>query len=142
MQALIPSDGRDYSVLVDFDTGVVLDALSVGIVVLDPQLCAVYGNAVAEETLALQIENVRGQPLTRFLKQPQLFLDVVNAAFGREEAVEFQLEVATSGASKPLCSVLSRIAPLGYRVSGPYLLLEVRGGLWIKPRRSIGKLRR
>ncbi len=140
MQGLIASDGRDYSVLVDFDTGAVLDALSVGIVVLDAQLCVVYGNAIAEKTLALRIESVRGQPLTGFLKHPQLFLDVVNEAFAREEAVEFQLEVTDSAASKPLRSVLSRIAPLGYRVSGPYLLLEVRCSLSIKPRRPIGKV--
>ncbi len=138
MQGLIPSDARDYSVLVDFDTGAVLDALSVGIVVLDAQLCAVYGNAIAEEALALQIESVRGQPLTRFLKQPELFLDVVNAALARQEAVEFQLELANSGVSKPFASVLSCIAPLGYRVSGPYLLLELRRGLSTTPRRPIG----
>ncbi len=135
MQGLIPSDRLDYSVLVDFDTGAVLDALSVGIVVLDAQLCAVYGNAIAEETLALRIESVRGQPLTGFLKQPELFLDAVNAAFARDEAVEFRLEVTNSAASKPLRSVFSRIAPLGYRVSGPYLLLEVGCSLSMKPRR-------
>jgi nitrogen-specific signal transduction histidine kinase len=128
VEQFIASEGRDDSVLVDLDTGSVLDALSVGIVVLDAQLCAVYANVTAEDTLALQVAKVRGQPLARFLPQPQRFLEAVNRALERGEAVEFQLEVADSEASQPAGAVSSRIAPLGYQVTGPYLLLEVSAG--------------
>jgi PAS domain-containing protein len=134
VQEFIPSE-RDDSVLVDFDTGAVLDALSVGIVVLDAQLCAVYANEIAEDALALRFGNVRGQPLARFLPQPRRFLDAVDRALERGEAVEFQLDVADTRVPGPSGSVASRIAPLGYQVSGPYLLLEVSGTVCAKPQR-------
>jgi len=134
---LTPDELPDDSVLVDFDTATVLDALSVGIVLLDSQLCAAYANVMAEDALALQVENVRGQPLTRFLHQPQLFLDAVNRALAGGEAVEFQLNVSGADGAKSPGSVPSRIAPLGYQVTGPYLLLEVSASLW-KSQRPIG----
>jgi PAS domain-containing protein len=137
VQQSIAGDVPDDSVLADFDTGAVLDALSVGIVVLDAQLCAVYANVMAEETLAVHVDDVRGQPLTRFLPQPERFLDAVNRALARGQAVEFELGLADTKSSGSLSSVISRLSPLGYQVSGPYLLLEVSGPVCIKPRTPI-----
>jgi PAS fold len=80
---------------------------------------------------------VRGQPLASLLPQPERFLDAVNRALAGGEPVEFQLDVTEARVPGPWGSVTSRIAPLGYQVSGPYLLLEVSGGACIKPQRPI-----
>lgn len=53
--------------LADFDTGHVLDELSIGIVVLDRQLCAIYANAIAQDLLGLQLPGMRGRPIADFV---------------------------------------------------------------------------
>ena len=63
------SHRREPSVLVDFDTGYVLDALSFAIIVLDKQLCVIYANVVAQDLLALDLSSLRGRPLAHFLPQ-------------------------------------------------------------------------
>jgi len=121
------SDMEDGSVLVAFDTAAVLDELSLGIVVLDAQLCAVYANVLAENLLTLQVERVRGQPLASFLPQPQRFLDAVRRALESGETVEFELVVADIGESEPRSFLPSRICPVRNHVTGTHLLLQVSG---------------
>jgi PAS domain-containing protein len=90
----LAGDGGDGLVLVSLETEAVLDALSRGIVVLDAQLCAVYANVLAEDMLALRLEQVRGQPLATFLLQPQRFLDAVHRVLESGQAAEFQLHIS------------------------------------------------
>jgi nitrogen-specific signal transduction histidine kinase len=114
------------SVLVDFDAGDVLDAVSLGIIVLDVQLCAVYANLGAEELLAVPAERLRGRPLASFLPQPQSFLHAVQQAIERGQSVVFDL----TGLSL-------RVAPMRDQLSGRHLLLELCGA---RTRREIAPI--
>jgi nitrogen-specific signal transduction histidine kinase len=113
------------SVLADFDAADVLDALSLGIIVLDSQLCAVYANLGAEELLAVGAESLRGRPLARFLPQPERFLHAVENALKRKEVVVFDLAESAECHSDPAGTLNVRIAPLRDQLSGRHLLLEL-----------------
>jgi len=118
---------REASVLADFDAGDVLDALSLGIIVLDLQLCAVYANVGAEDLLAVPAERLRGRPLASFLPQPQPFLHAVERALARGETVAFDL-AGYAGWSAGVTGTLSlRVAPMRDQLSGRHLLLELCG---------------
>jgi nitrogen-specific signal transduction histidine kinase len=118
-------DGQwEGSVLADFDAGQLLHALSLGVIVLDAQLCATYANAVAESVLALRAENLRGRPFASFLSKPQRFLDAVSRALQREETVIFNLD--SEFHSQPGSVLNVRVTPLRDRLARSYLLLEVR----------------
>jgi nitrogen-specific signal transduction histidine kinase len=115
------------SVLADFDAGDVLDAVSLGIIVLDLQLCAVYANVGAEDLLAVRAESLRGRPLASFLPQPQPFLHAVERALERGESVAFDL-AGHAGRHAGECATLSlRVAPMRDQLSGRHLLLELYG---------------
>jgi PAS domain-containing protein len=126
-------------VLVSLDTEAVLDALSLGIVVLDAQLCAVYANVLAEDMLALRLEKVRGRPLAAFLLQPQRFLDAVHRVLESGQAAEFQLHISDAMTPEPRGTVTSWISPIRDQVPGRYLLLQVSGCGRITPPASIGQ---
>lgn len=113
------------SVLADFDAGDVLDALSLGIIVLDSQLCAVYANLGAEELLAVDAESLRGRPLARFLPQPERFLHAVEQALESRQVVVFDLAGRVECHSAPAGALNVRIAPLRDQLSGRHLLLEL-----------------
>jgi nitrogen-specific signal transduction histidine kinase len=115
------------SVLADFDAGDVLDALSLGVIVLDLQLCAVYANVGAEDLLAVPAERLRGRPLASFLPQPQPFLLAVERALERGETVAFDV-AGYSGWSAGVTGTLNlRVAPMRDQLSGRHLLLELCG---------------
>jgi len=115
------------SVLADFDAGDVLDALSLGVIVLDLQLCAVYANVGAEDLLAVPAERLRGRPLASFLPQPQPFLLAVERALERGETVAFDV-AGYSGRSAGVTGTLNlRVAPMRDQLSGRHLLLELCG---------------
>jgi PAS domain-containing protein len=132
----IAGGAQDGSVLLCLDTEAVLDALAVGIVVLDAQLCAVYANALAQDMLAIQIKEVRGRPLAAFLFQPHQFLEAVRRTLESGEVVEFQLRVAKATVSERHVSVTSRISPMRDELLGPRLLLQVSGHGCIAPQGS------
>jgi PAS domain-containing protein len=46
--------------------GDLLDALSIGIVVLDAQLCVIYANSAAQDALAFSVNQTRGRPFGDF----------------------------------------------------------------------------
>lgn len=117
---------QECSVLAHFDAGDVLDALSMGIVVLDSQLCPVYANVIAEYLLAFRAERVRGQPLASFLQQPQRFLDAAERALHNGEVVAFDLTVCRQQLSDRVQSLDLRVALLRDQLSGRHLLLELR----------------
>lgn len=62
--------------LADFDTGRVLDELSLGIIVLDRQLCAIYANVIAQSLLGLHLPSMRGRPAGDFLDLESLDLRI------------------------------------------------------------------
>lgn len=114
----------DPSVLVDFDAGDLLDAMSTGLIVLDAQLCTVYANSTAEDVLAVRLPSLRGLPFTSFLPQPKRFLDAVTRALERSEAVVFNLpEFAAAQGRDTLDLRLKRVRD---QFTGTYLLLELR----------------
>ena len=116
----------DPSVLVDFDAGDLLDAMSTGLIVLDAQLCAVYANTTAEDVLAVRLEALRGLPLTSFLPQPESFLDAVARALERGEAVVFNLPGSATGAARRCDALDLRLKRVREQLTGNYLLLELR----------------
>ena len=118
------SRGKD-SVLADFDAGDVLDALSLGIIVLDSQVCTVYANLGAEELLSVGAESLRGRPLARFLPQPERFLHAVERALKQREVVVFDVAGCSECRSDPAGTLNLRIAPLRDQLSGSHLLLEL-----------------
>lgn len=139
MRRFITGDVEDGSVLVGVNTEAVLDALLLGIVVLDAELCAVYANVLAQNMLALRVDKLRGQPLSWFLARPQQLLDAAHRVFESGEAVEFQLEVGHAAQPEPpRRSVTSRISAMREHVTGPHLLLQVSGRGCIKPWGSSG----
>lgn len=115
------------SVLADFDTGTVLDALSLGIIVLDKQLCAIYANVTAQDLLALHMPGMRGRPLAQFLPQPQRFAQAVRDALERGAAVDCSLGIDAEQSPASPRPVNVRIAPLSNQVSGAYVLVELGG---------------
>ena len=117
---------REDSVLADFDAGDLLDALSLGVIVLDLQLCAVYANDRAEDLLAIPAATLRGRPLASFLSQPQPFLKAVERALKSGETMAFHLSgCAAQAAGAAILSL--RVAPLRDQLSGRHLLLELCG---------------
>jgi nitrogen-specific signal transduction histidine kinase len=116
---------REASVLADFDAGDVLDALSLGVIVLDLQLCAVYANVGAEDLLAVPAERLRGRPLATFLPQPQCFLQAVERALARGETVAFDLAGCAGSSAGGIGTLSLRVAPMRDQLSGRHLMLEL-----------------
>jgi PAS domain-containing protein len=50
------------SVLSHFEAADLLDALSIGVVVLDAHLCVIYANVAAQDALAFRVDQARGRP--------------------------------------------------------------------------------
>lgn len=126
MRQALADAQQESSVLAHFDAGDVLDALSMGIVVLDSHLCPVYANVMAEYLLAFQAERVRGRPLASFLPQSQRFLEAAERALHKGEVVAFGLAVCTHQLSDRMQSLDLRVALLRDQLSGRHLLLELR----------------
>ena len=118
---------REDSVLADFDAGDLLDALSLGVIVLDLQLCAVYANVRAEDLLAIPAARLRGRPLASFLSQPQPFLQAVERALKSGETMAFHLSGCAARPAGAEASLSLRVAPLRDQLSGRHLLLELYG---------------
>ena len=51
-----------------FQPGDLLDALSIGAVVLDAQLCVIYANSAAQDALAFRVNQARGRPFGDFFR--------------------------------------------------------------------------
>jgi len=113
------------SVLVDFDAGHVLDALSFAIIVLDEQLCAIYANDSAQDLLALHLPSIRGRPLAHFLPQGQRFNGAVQHALKSGAAVDYNLRVGIEFWRGNADSVTVRVVPVCNRMSGAYVLVEM-----------------
>jgi nitrogen-specific signal transduction histidine kinase len=125
VSATVIDDEYEPSVLVDFDTGYVLDTLSFGIVMLDQQLCIIYANLIAQDLLALHLSGMRGRPLAHFLPQPQRFACAARRALRSGAAVEYTLRVGFERRPRSADSINVRIAPLSNPMSGAYVLVEM-----------------
>lgn len=132
MSAIIVHQASELSVLADFDTGYVLDALSSGIVVLDEQLCAIYANAIAQNLLAVHLPRMRGQPLTHFLPRPSRFLCAVRRALRTRVAVDYSLRTDFARWPENADSINVRIVPLRNQMHGAYVLVEMSGRTWAR----------
>jgi len=118
-------DNGEASVLADFDAGSMLDALSLAIIVLDEQLCAIYANAIAEDLLALHLPSLRGRPLAHFLPQPERFRCAVRRALRSAVAVDYTLRLGLEPWPKNADAINVRVAPLSNRMFGAYVLVEM-----------------
>ena len=116
------------SVIVHFDAGDLLDALSLGVVILDSQLCAIYANVGAEALLSVPAAGLRGRPLASFLPQPQPFLRAVERALESGESVVFDLAGCAPWSARAVGIISSRVAPVREQLSGRHLLLELCEG--------------
>ena len=125
LQHLIHGD-RDLSALADLDAADVIDTLSLGILVLDQELCAVYANFTAEHLLACHLTEMRGRPLTEFVSQPQRFACALNRALGNLEAVvDRDIPIVSGEALDMHSSIDLRVSPLHCQMSRTHLLLEL-----------------
>ena len=115
------------SVLETFDAEGVLDALGVGIIVLDAQLCAIYANGIAQQRLCLQLREMRGRPLADFLPQPQRFAVAVRCVLDSGDTLEYALGGGLPHSSGETESFAVRIAPLRNQAMGAYVLIEWTG---------------
>jgi len=129
----IINESAEPSVLADFDTGHVLDALSCGIIVLDRQFCAIYANGIAQDLLALHLPDMRGQPFAQFLPQTQRFACAVRHAVESGSAVDYNLRVARQDGSEKADWISARIAPLCNEMSGTYVMVELSARRRLQP---------
>lgn len=113
------------SVLADFDTGYVLDAVSLGLIVLDKQLCVIYANVVAQDQLLLDLPSLRGQPLAHFLPQLKCFTHAVRGALETGAAVDYTLYFERDNGPERLLSNMVSIRSVCNRMSGAYVLVEL-----------------
>lgn len=138
MSVMTIDQQHEPSVLADFDTGYVLDALASGIIVLDKQLCTIYANVIAQELLAVHLPDMRGRPLAEFLPRPGRFVCAVRRALSRAAAVDYTLRAGVERWPENVDLVNVRIAPLRNEISSAYVLIEMIGQSWVRFRRSDG----
>jgi len=120
------SEKQEASALADFDTGEVLDALSSGIVVLDEQLCAVYANPQAESLLTMRLEQLRGRPLTDFLREPRSLGQALRQALdGGETVCDCDLALTSERPRVERRCARVRVSLLPKQVTRNYLLLQL-----------------
>lgn len=125
-------ESSEPSVLVDFDTGYVLDELSSGIIVLDEQLCAIYANVIAQDMLAVRLPDIRGRPLPQLLPRPGRFVCAVRRALRTGATVDYTLRMGFERWPENADSINVRIAPLHNQLSGKYVLVEMSGRRWAR----------
>ena len=132
MSATVIDEEREPSVLADFDAGNVLDTLSLGIIVLDEQLCTIYANATAQKLLDLPLQGMRGRPFAPFLPRPERFACAVRRILKSGAAVDYTLRVGFERSPGNADLVNMRVAPLSNQMSGTYVLIEMSIG-WAVP---------
>ena len=81
-----PAEEHFDSVLSDCDASHVLEALSIGIVILDSQLCPVYANQLGLELLAVTARQVRGRPIVTLFREASALAEILSGALVDEES--------------------------------------------------------
>ena len=112
-----------------FEPGDLLDALSIGIVVLDAQLCVIYANSAAQDALAFSVNQARGRPFGDFFAQSSGLISTLRRALETGECIaDREHPVRPFGSSRNATALDVTIRPLGSQVTGIHLLLEFAGG--------------
>jgi nitrogen-specific signal transduction histidine kinase len=126
LQNLISGD-HDLSALADLDAADLIDTLSLGVLVLDQELCAIYANFTAEHLLACHLTQMRGRPLAEIVSQPGRFACALKRALGNLEAVvDRDIPIASAEAFHARGSSIDlRVSPLRVQMSRTHLLLEL-----------------
>ena len=113
------------SVLSHFEPADLLDALSVGVVLLDAQLCVIYANVVAQDVLAFSVDEVRGRPLADLLDQSIDLVWTLRRVLETGECIaDREHPVRPLGSPGDVSGLHVTITPLGSQVTGIHLLLE------------------
>ena len=116
------------SALSHFEPADLLDALSIGVVVLDAQLCIIYANAAAQDALALRVDQARGRPIAEVLAQSNDLIMTLRRALENGEysadCVHSVRPLAPSCNAGVLDMTIKRLAS---QVTGTHLLLELAG---------------
>jgi nitrogen-specific signal transduction histidine kinase len=102
-----------------------LDALSIGVVVLDAQLCIIYANAAAQDALAFCVDQARGRSIGDFLGQSNNLVMTLRRALEPGEYIADREHSVRPFAPSCDAGVLDMtITPLASQVTGTHLLLE------------------
>jgi nitrogen-specific signal transduction histidine kinase len=113
------------SVLSHFEPADLLDALSIGVVVLDAQLCVIYANAAAQDALAFHVNQARGRPFGDFLGQSSALVPRLRRALETGERIaDREHTVRAFGSPRDACALDVMITPLRSQVTGTHLLLQ------------------
>jgi len=114
-----------HSVLSHFEPADLLDALSVGVVLLDAQLCVIYANGTAQDVLAFRVDQARGRPFANFLGQSIALVSTLRRVLETGECIaDRDHPVRPLGAAGDADGLDVTITPLGSQVTGMHLLLE------------------
>jgi len=113
------------SALSHFEPAELLDALSIGLVVLDAQLCVIYANVAAQDALAFRLDQARGRPIGDFLDQSSGLVTTLRRVLETGECIaDREHPVRPFGSSRDASALVVTITPLGSQVTGTHLLLE------------------
>jgi two-component system nitrogen regulation sensor histidine kinase GlnL len=119
---------RSFSPLDHFNTAELLDALAMGVIVLDAQFCIVYANVGVQDLLGIGLNQARGRPLgTLFVTQTDLNALLKRALIHNEVCAVHELalqSVAPHHGLRPAVVVDITVTPLEDSITGRHLLLE------------------
>jgi nitrogen-specific signal transduction histidine kinase len=116
------------SVLSHFEPADLLDALSIGLTVLDAQLCVIYANVAAQDALAFRVDQARGRPIGDLLDESSSLVATLRRALETGECIAHGAHpVRPFGRSRYASGLDVTITPLGSQVTGTHLLLEFTG---------------
>ena len=125
----MPGETYGSSPLAHFDSSVMLDALSTGLVVLDAQLCVVYANVGAQDLLGLSLNQSRGHPVSELFAGAQTLVELLRRSLAHGEICaghEFALlPAALAQAARAPVIVDITVTPLAGQITGTHLLLEL-----------------
>jgi nitrogen-specific signal transduction histidine kinase len=116
---------RPPSVLSHFEPADLLDALSVGVVLLDAQLCVIYANGAAQDALAFSVDQARGRPFADFIGHSIGLVSTLRRVLETGDSIaDREHPVRPLGLPGDASGLDVTITPLGSQVTGIHVLLE------------------
>lgn len=114
------------SSIAHYDPGDLMDSLATGIVVLDAQLCVIYANVAAQESLGVSFNLVRGRPFSGLLVEAEGFVSTLRRSHQmREVLAEHELTIKTVSAPRETRTFDITVTPIDGQLTGTHLLLEL-----------------